>query len=72
LLFRCKTSGKKDQKALPKVDATYSQGINVSGSSNAVIFNLQGGISIDTKGNVAIQGIGGSIAAPVYGVPIAS
>lgn len=99
---------KKAQKALSKVDATYSQGVNVSGSPSAVIFNLQGGISIDTKGNVAIQGnfsgglttgspgasitqyktvtnapninklegiayqIGGSIAAPVYGVPIAA
>ena len=44
---------------------------NVSGSSNAVIFNLQEEYQ-HTKGNVAIQGIGGSIAAPVCGAPIAS
>ncbi|HHW46456.1 MAG TPA: hypothetical protein GXX17_06040 [Clostridiales bacterium] len=44
------------QSTQSKVDATYSRGINVSGSPSAFSFNLQGGISIDTKGNVAIQG----------------
>lgn len=44
------------QKATSKVNATYSRGINVSGSPSAFSFNLQGGISVDTKGNVAIQG----------------
>ena len=47
---------KTAQKVLSKVDATYSRGINVSGTPSAFIFNLQAGISIDTKGNVAIQG----------------
>ena len=44
------------QKVLSKVNVTYSQGINVSGTPSAFIFNLQAGISIDAKGNVAIQG----------------
>ena len=58
------------KKTLSKVDATYSRGINVSGTPSAFIFNLQAGISIDTKGNVAIQGsAGGGITG---GVPSAS
>ena len=51
-----KPVAKKVQKALSKVNATYSRGINVSGSPSAFSFNLRAGVSIDTKGNVAIQG----------------
>ena len=94
------------QSALSNVDATYSTGINVSGTPSAFIFNAQVGLSIDTKGNIAVQSsagggvtggspsasisvyhsvtnapsidklegpgyqIGGSIGAPVYGVPL--
>ena len=47
------------QNTLSKVDSTYSTGINVSGTPSAFIFNLQAGVSIDTKGNVAIQGSAG-------------
>ena len=44
------------EKALAKVNITYSTGINISGSPSLAIVNLQGGISIDTKGNIALQG----------------
>ena len=47
---------KRVQKTLSKVNATCSRGINVSGSPSAFSFNLQVGVSADTKGNVAIQG----------------
>ena len=47
------------QKALSKVDLTYSAGFNASGTPGAFIFNLQGGMSMDTKGNIAIQGSAG-------------
>ena len=39
-----------------KVDVIYSKGINVSGTPSIFSFNLQAGISVDTKGNIAIQG----------------
>ena len=96
------------QKALSKVDLTYSTGVNVSGTPSAWIFNGQIGVSMDTKGNVAIQAsggggitggdpgisitryqsvtnapnidklndayyqVGGSIAVPIEGVPVAA
>ena len=96
------------QKTLSKVDLTYSTGVNVSGTPSAWIFNGQIGISMDTKGNVAIQAsggggitggdpgisitryqsvtnapnidklndayyqVGGSIAVPIEGVPVAA
>ena len=47
------------QKALSKVDLTYSTGVNVSGTQSAWSFNGQIGVSMDTKGNVAIQASGG-------------
>ena len=47
------------QKALSKVDLTYSTGVNVSGTPSAWSFNGQIGVSMDTKGNVAIQASGG-------------
>lgn len=47
------------QKTLSKVDLTYSTGVNVSGTPSAWIFNGQIGVSMDTKGNVAIQVSGG-------------
>ena len=47
------------QKTLSKVDLTYSTGVNVSGTPGAWIFNGQIGLSMDTKGNVAIQASGG-------------
>ena len=43
------------QKVSSKRDSTYSLGLNVSGTPSAFMFNLQSGIAIDTKGNVAIQ-----------------
>ena len=47
------------QKTVSKVDLTYSTGINASGTPGAWIFNGQIGVSMDTKGNVAIQASGG-------------
>ena len=47
------------QKTLSKVDLTYSTGVNMSGTPSAWIFNGQIGVSMDTKGNVAIQASGG-------------
>ena len=44
------------QRVMSKIPATYSRGINLSGSPGIFSFNLQGGTSIDTKGNVALQG----------------
>ena len=61
------------QKILSKVNATYSTGINISGSPSAFSFNIQGGISIDTKGNVAIQGgSSGGVTGGSPGVSITS
>ena len=50
---------KKVEEVLSKVDLTYSTGINISGTPSASIFNGQIGVSIDTKGNVAIQASAG-------------
>ena len=47
------------QKTISKVDVTYSTGINISGTPSAFDLNIQAGISIDTKGNIAIQGASG-------------
>ena len=59
------------QDALSKVDATYSQGINISGTPSAFIFNLQAGISIDTNGDVAIQGsVGGGLTGGSPGASV--
>ena len=44
------------KKLLSKIDRTYSKGYNITLTPSAVIFSFQGGVSIDTKGNVAIQG----------------
>ena len=46
---------KKVQKSFSKTNATHSRGINVSATPSAFSFNLQGGSSIDAKGNVALQ-----------------
>ena len=62
------------QKALSKVNATFSRGVNVSGTPSIFTFNLQGGLSLDAKGNVALQGsfsggVGGgspSVSATAY------
>ncbi len=43
------------KKTLARINLTYSRGINVSGSPSIFSFNLQMGITIDTKGNVAVQ-----------------
>ena len=59
------------QNVLSKVNATYSRGINVSGTPSAFIFNLQAGISMDTKGNIAVQGsFGGGVTAGSPGASI--
>ncbi len=47
------------QHTLSNVDITYSRGVNISGTPSIFIFNLQAGISIDTDGNIAIQGSAG-------------
>ena len=47
---------KKAKEVLSKVDFTYTNGLNLNFSPSLVTFNLQGGISIDSKGNVALQG----------------
>jgi hypothetical protein len=44
------------KKSLSKINKTYSAGINVSGTPSIFCFNAQGGISLDKKGNVAVQG----------------
>lgn len=46
---------KATKKVLSKVNATYSSGTAISGSPGIFSFGVQGGVSIDTKGNVAIQ-----------------
>ena len=46
---------KKVEESLSKVDLTYSEGFNISGTPGGIIFNGQIGVSMDTKGNVAIQ-----------------
>jgi len=59
------------QKSLSKINATHSQGINISGTPSCFIFNLQVGVSIDTKGNVAIQGsAGGGVTGGSPGISI--
>ena len=44
------------QVALSNVDATYSTGISLSVTPSGFVFNFQIGLSVDTDGNVAIQG----------------
>ena len=46
---------KSVQENLSKVDATYSTGVNISGTPSIFNFNIQAGVSIDTQGNVALQ-----------------
>ncbi len=65
---------KKVQNYLSKINCTYSIGINVSGTPSAFSFNSQVGVSVDTKGNVAVQrsisgGVTGgtpSLSATIY------
>lgn len=59
------------QQTLSGIDATYSFGINVSGTPSGFIFNGQVGVSIDTKGNVAIQSSsGGGITGGSPGISV--
>ncbi len=59
------------EKVFSKVDLTYSVGLNISGTPSAFNFNLQGGISIDTKGNIAIQGsFGGGVTGGTPSISI--
>ena len=46
----------KARKILSKINATYTKGTSTNFSSGIWNFSIQGGISVDTKGNVAIQG----------------
>ena len=61
------------RNAFSKVDATYSTGIDITLTPSVFIFSFQGGISVDTKGNIALQGsfsggmTGGSPGASVTG-----
>ncbi|MBR5339186.1 MAG: RHS repeat-associated core domain-containing protein, partial [Lachnospiraceae bacterium] len=51
------------EKTLSKVDLTYSRGVNLSATIGIWSVNAQFGISMDTKGNIAIQvSLGGGIA----------
>ena len=43
------------QESLSEKDATYSTGYAVSGTPGIFPFSAQAGISVDTKGNIAIQ-----------------
>ncbi len=62
---------KKIQNTLSKVNVTSTQGINISGTPSAFIFNLQAGVSTDTKGNVAVQGsFGGGVTGGTPGASI--
>ena len=62
---------KSAQKTFSEVDLTYSTGVNVSATPSAWIFNGQIGVSIDTKGNVAIQAsVGGGITGGDPGISI--
>ena len=50
------------ENVLAEVDITYSTGYNVSGTPSVFCFNAQIGMSMDTKGNIAIQAsVGGGI-----------
>lgn len=48
------------QNQLSEKDLTYSKGINLSGSLGLFGINLQGGIALDTEGNIALQGTPGA------------
>ena len=62
---------KEVQKSLSKHHATYSSGINVSGSPSGVSFNAQIGISIDTQGNIAVQsGFAGGFTGGTPGMSV--
>ncbi len=57
------------QRSIENVDLTYSTGINVSGTPSFWIFNSQIGVSVDAKGNVAVQSsLGGGICTGDLGV----
>ena len=66
-----KPTTKAIQNALSETNFTYSKGINISGTPSAFIFNVQAGISIDSKGFVAIQGsAGGGVTGGSPGISI--
>ena len=44
------------RRRLSKVKATYSKGLNISASPSLFNYNLQGGVTIDTSGNIALTG----------------
>ena len=44
------------RKKLSKVNATYSKGLNLSGSPSLFSYNLQGGIAVDTSGDISLTG----------------
>lgn len=47
------------EKGLSKIKATYSLGVNISATPSMWILNGQIGISVDARGNVALQASGG-------------
>jgi RHS repeat-associated protein len=60
---------KSIQNALADVDLTLSLGFNISGTPSGFIFNGQIGVSMDTKGNIAIQHtVGGGVATGTPGI----
>ena len=62
---------KNVQEALSNVDVTCSKGVNISGTPSGFSFDFQAGISIDTKGNVAIQAsLGTNVTGGSPGVSI--
>ena len=44
------------KEAISNIDFTFSVGININVSVGIWAFNLQGGLSFDSKGNIAVQG----------------
>ena len=64
---------KKIEKNSRKANGTYSYGVNISGSPSAFSFNMQGGISFDRKGNVALQtNISGGVTGGSPGISATS
>lgn len=64
---------KKIEKSSRKANGTYSYGVNISGSPSVFSFNMQGGISFDRRGNVALQtNISGGVTGGTPGISATS
>ena len=59
------------QKVFSKINGTYSTGYNVSGTIGGFSSNGQIGLSVDTKGNVAVQySYGGGVTGGSAGISV--